>query len=65
MPASIVVREAPFDALVDVDPRMRSEVVDLARESVRLGRPAFLLVNNKAEGCAPLTIKFLAELIAA
>jgi uncharacterized protein YecE (DUF72 family) len=56
---------APFHALVDVDPRMRAEVVDLVRAAVATTSPAYVLVNNKAEGCAPLTIRALAELLLA
>ena len=51
----------PFDRIVDPSSEMRAQVVRLVRESVRLGRDVFVLVNNKAEGCSPLTIRALAE----
>jgi uncharacterized protein YecE (DUF72 family) len=51
----------PFDRIVDPSPEMRAEVVRLVRESADLGRDVFVLVNNKAEGCSPLTIRALAE----
>jgi uncharacterized protein YecE (DUF72 family) len=54
-------RFAPFDRLQAPDLGMRAEVVALLR-SVDL--PIYVLVNNKAEGCAPLTIRALAELLA-
>jgi uncharacterized protein YecE (DUF72 family) len=56
-------REAyrPFDRLVDPDPAMRGEVVGLLRAAVAARQPAFLLVNNKAEGSAPLTIRAIIE----
>jgi hypothetical protein len=38
--------------------------VALAREGLALGREVSVLVNNKAEGCSPLTIRALAELLA-
>lgn len=55
---------APFDRIVAPDPEMRRQVVALARARAALGRAVFVLVNNKAEGCSPLTIRALAELLA-
>jgi uncharacterized protein YecE (DUF72 family) len=52
---------APFDALRDPDPAMRAEVVDLARAAMEAGREVWVIVNNKAEGSSPLTIRALAE----
>lgn len=54
----------PFDRVVDPDPEMRRQVVRLARESLGAGRDVTVLVNNKAEGCSPATIRALAELLA-
>jgi uncharacterized protein YecE (DUF72 family) len=54
----------PFDRIVDESPEMRRDVVALAREALALGREVSILVNNKAEGCSPLTIRALAELLA-
>ena len=60
-------REAfrPFDKVLAPDPVMRSQVVRLARRSVAAGRDVFILVNNKAEGCSPLTVMELARLLTA
>ena len=55
---------APFDHLVAPDAEMRRQVVALARKGAALGRDVFVLVNNKAEGCSPLTIRALAEMLA-
>ena len=55
----------PFDRIVDQNPEMRAQVVALTREALSLGRETFVLVNNKAEGCSPLTIRALAERLAA
>lgn len=52
----------PFDRIVDPNPEMRSEVVSLVRAAG--DRDVFVLVNNKAEGCAPATIRALAEELA-
>jgi uncharacterized protein YecE (DUF72 family) len=53
---------APFDRIVDADPHMRRQVLSLIRAAE--DRPVFVLVNNKAEGCAPATIRALAEELA-
>jgi len=42
---------------------MRRETVHLARQAVREGRHAYVLVNNRAEGNAPLTVQALAEML--
>ncbi len=55
---------APFDRIVAPDLEMRRQVVDLARLASSLGREVFVLVNNKAEGCSPLTVRALAQLLA-
>lgn len=55
---------SPFDRLVAPDAEMRRQVVALARAGAALGRDVFVLVNNKAEGCSPLTIRALAEMLA-
>ncbi len=51
----------PFDRIVRPDVAMREDVVRLVTRSARGGRRAYVLVNNKAEGSAPLTIRALAE----
>jgi hypothetical protein len=53
----------PFSRLTDVNVEMRKEVVSLARLAVDAGIPVSVLVNNKAEGCSPLTIRALAEML--
>jgi uncharacterized protein YecE (DUF72 family) len=53
----------PFSRLTDVNVEMRKEVVSLARLAVDARIPVSVLVNNKAEGCSPLTIRALAEML--
>ena len=54
----------PFNRIVREQPDMRSDVVRLALACEELSVKAlFVLVNNKAEGSAPLTVKALAEAI--
>jgi uncharacterized protein YecE (DUF72 family) len=55
---------APFDRLVAPDEAMRGQVVDLVGRAVARAIPAYVLVNNKAEGSSPLTIEALAERLA-
>jgi uncharacterized protein YecE (DUF72 family) len=55
---------APFDRLVDPQPGMRDDVARLVEETGRLGKVLFVIVNNKAEGSSPLTVRALAERIA-
>ena len=55
---------APFDRIRDSDPALRRQVAGLASRLAGSGRDVFVLVNNKVEGCAPATIRALAELLA-
>jgi len=52
---------APFDRLVDPDPSARQKIAALARRSLAAGRDVTIIVNNKAEGSAPLSIVELAR----
>ncbi len=56
---------APFDALAAEDVVSRSAVAQLVRDALEAGREATVIVNNKAEGCAPLSVLKLAEQLAA
>jgi hypothetical protein len=55
---------APFTHLSDPDEEMRGQVVSLAWMAIDSGISVSVLVNNKAEGCAPLTIRALPEVLA-
>lgn len=56
---------APFDRLIDPDPLARQKIVGLARGALAAGRDVTIIVNNKAEGSAPLSIIELAREFAA
>jgi uncharacterized protein YecE (DUF72 family) len=56
---------APFDRIVDPDPKMRQDVARLALQATAEGRNVYVLVNNKAEGSAPLTVRAIAEAVLA
>ncbi len=51
----------PFDTLVDPDLVVRRSIAGLVRAMAVDGRPSLVIVNNKAEGCAPRSIEALAE----
>lgn len=55
---------APYDRVQDENPTLRADIAALARAALELRIPAYLLVNNRAEGSAPLTIAAVAERIA-
>jgi uncharacterized protein YecE (DUF72 family) len=57
-------RYAPFDRIVDPDPASRDAVASLLRRAIAAGRPAWVAVNNKAEGSAPASIVLLARTLA-
>jgi uncharacterized protein YecE (DUF72 family) len=56
---------APFHRIVHEDPRSHAEVAALIARASAVQVPAFVIVNNKAEGSSPLTLARLAERIAA
>jgi len=58
-------RYAPFTRLVDEDIPNRVSLARLCLDAAGRGQPAFVIANNKAEGCAPLTLFKLAEQIVA
>jgi len=47
---------APYDRILDPSPPLRADLVRLIETAVRTRIPAYLLVNNRAEGSSPLTI---------
>jgi uncharacterized protein YecE (DUF72 family) len=56
-------RAAPYNKIVGELPEMRAETVTIVREAVRQRIPAYVLVNNRTEGNAPLTIQALIDLL--
>lgn len=55
---------APFDRIVEPQEKMRADVERLVQACAELGRVLLVIVNNKAEGSSPLTVRALAERIA-
>ena len=57
-----VDRFAPYDRVQDVNPELRGDLVRLIETALDARIPAYLLVNNRAEGSAPHTIAAVAEM---
>ena len=53
----------PSTKIMEELPQMRREAVQLVRQAVGAGRRAYVLVNNRAEGNAPLTMQGLVGMI--
>jgi hypothetical protein len=56
-------RAEPYTKIVEEPPQMRRETVHLVRQAVSEGRHAYVLVNNRSEGNAPLTVHALAGML--
>lgn len=57
-------RYRPFDRLVEEDPATRHAIASIVRDAAAEGRESLVVINNKAEGSAPLSAFRLAEAIA-
>lgn len=62
--AKAVEAFAPYDHVQDENPALRDDLAALAKTALQLRIPAYLIVNNRAEGSAPLTIVGVAERLA-
>lgn len=51
----------PYDRLVRPLPSMRADTIRLIRQAAIEQRRAYVLVNNRTEGHAPLTIQALVD----
>ncbi len=56
-----VERAEPYDHIVEVLTEMRADTQRLLQQAVQENRRAYVLVNNRAEGCAPLTVQALVD----
>ena len=54
---------APYDRIQDPSPPLRRDLLRLIETAVHARIPAYLLVNNRAEGSAPLTIAEVLRLL--
>lgn len=51
----------PFDRVRSEEAAVRSDIVRLVKATIALDADGFVLVNNRLEGCAPLTIAAVAR----
>ena len=54
---------SPYDKLQEVHPPLREGAAALINRAIDTGVPAYVFVNNRAEGCAPKTIEGILELV--
>ncbi len=52
----------PYDKIINPIPGMRQDVMKLIEIAIKSRKIAYLLINNRAEGCAPLTIEELQKM---
>ena len=52
----------PYDRVREPNPRLRDDLVRVIERAVNLRIPAYVIVNNRAEGSAPLTIAAVMQL---
>ena len=58
-------RAEPYNKIVGELPETRRDTVSLVKQVVEENRRAYVLVNNRAEGNAPLTVEALVDLLRA
>jgi uncharacterized protein YecE (DUF72 family) len=58
-------RAEPYTKIVEELPEMRKETVNLVTHAVAENRFVYVLVNNRSEGNAPLTVQALSDLLRA
>jgi len=54
-------RAEPYNKIVGELPEMRRDTVSLVKQALAENRQAYVLVNNRAEGNAPLTVEALVD----
>lgn len=58
-----VEMNAPYDGIKARLPEMRNDVERLIEQAVDFDTLLYILVNNRSEGCAPLTVRELDEIV--
>ncbi len=54
-------RAKPYDKIVGELPEMRAQTVELVKKAVGQKVRAYVLVNNRSEGNAPLTVQAIVD----
>ncbi len=58
-------RAEPYTKIIEELPEMRRDAVELVKKTVGENRKSYVLVNNRSEGNAPLTIQALRKALQA
>lgn len=61
--AEAVEAFSPYDKICEEQPDLRLGGARLIERAIELGVPAYVFVNNRAEGCAPRTIEAILALL--
>jgi uncharacterized protein YecE (DUF72 family) len=56
-------RAESYTKIVEELPQMKREAAQLVRQAVGEGSRAYVRVNNRSEGNAPLTVRALSEML--
>jgi uncharacterized protein YecE (DUF72 family) len=54
---------SPYNSIKKENDRMRQDGVQLVKRALERKKDAFILVNNRSEGCSPMTIDAIAKMI--
>ncbi len=54
---------APYNKICEAQPPLRQAAATLVKRALGMGKPAYVFVNNRAEGSAPLTIAGILDLL--
>ena len=54
-------RAEPYTKIVEELPQMRRDTVDMLQKAIAENRRSYVLVNNRSEGNAPMTVQALAD----
>jgi hypothetical protein len=52
-----VERFSPYNEIKEPNPNMRKDVIRLLKRALQKGNEVFVVINNRVEGNAPLTIE--------
>jgi hypothetical protein len=51
----------PYDRIQDPNPKTREAIAEVIRRARRKKEPAYLFINNRLEGNAPMTIRAILD----
>ena len=54
-------RAEPYTKIVEELPEMRRDTVEMVQKAIAENRRSYVLVNNRSEGNAPLTVQALVD----